>query len=285
MNKPDTLKTKIFLDSGDPDQTRSAQKILGFLDGQTTNPSLIASSPAARERVTSGETFSQQEVYQLYKETVTEMREIMPSGSISIEVYADKETTSEHMIAQGRQMNTWIAGAHIKLPVTAAGLEAATVLVSEGISVNMTLVFSQQQAAAVYAATRGAKKGQVFVSPFIGRLDDRGERGLDLIANILRMYREQGDGHVEVLTASVRSLHHLSSALALGTDCLTAPLAQLEAWKDAGFSLQHEEPDTLTSIIFQSIDLEASIDAFDIYHPLTDVGLERFAHDWNTLIS
>ena len=82
----------------------------------------------------------------------------------------------------------WIPNAHVKFPTSAEGLKAAEKAIGLGLRVNMTLCFSQAQAAAVYAATRGARKGQVFVSPFIGRLDDRGENGMDLIANILRMY-------------------------------------------------------------------------------------------------
>ncbi len=104
----------------------------------------------------------------------------------------------------------------------------------------MTLCFSQAQAAAVYAATRGAKKGEVFVSPFIGRLDDRGENGMDLIANILKMYGK-GDGHVEVLTASVRTLDHLLCAIKLGSDIITAPLAVLKEWKEKGLPMPKDD--------------------------------------------
>lgn len=93
----------------------------------------------------------------------------------------------------------------------------------------MTLCFSQEQAAAVYAATHGAKKGQVFVSPFIGRVDDRGENGMDLIKNILKMY-EKGDRHVEVLTASLRNLNHLLYSIKVGSDIVTSPFKILKGW-------------------------------------------------------
>ncbi len=98
-------------------------------------------------------------------------------------------------------MFSWIPNAHVKFPTSREGLEAAGRAVKEGLRVNMTLCFTQEQAAAVYSATAGAKKGDVFISPFIGRLDDRGENGMDLIENIQKMYGT-GDGHVEVLTAS-----------------------------------------------------------------------------------
>ena len=91
---------------------------------------------------------------------------------------------AEDMLPQGREMFSWIPNAHIKFPTSHEGLKAADQAVQEGLRVNLTLCFSQEQAAAVYAATKGAKKGDVFVSPFIGRLDDRGENGMDLIANI-----------------------------------------------------------------------------------------------------
>src|SRR5208337_2698352 len=126
---------------------------------------------------------------------------------------ADSATKAEAMLEQGREMFGWIPNGHIKFPTSAEGLKAASLALKEGLRVNMTLCFSQAQAAAVYAATRGARKGDVFVSPFIGRLDDRGENGMDLIAHIIRMYGK-GDGHVEVLTASVRKIDHLLYALA-----------------------------------------------------------------------
>src|SRR3989344_1099900 len=209
--RPEGLKTKIFLDSGDPGETRKALEVLGFLDGQTTNPSLIAKNPE-----TAGKKFSQSEIFDFYEKVVQEIFRLIPEGSVSIEVYADSSTSSEDMLKQGRDFFLWLppspnsnaGGAHIKYPTTAEGLLAAERSIKEGLRVNMTLCFTQEQAAAVYAATRGAKKGQVFVSPFVGRLDDRGQDGMDLIANIMRMY-EQGDGHVEVLTASVRSVGHM----------------------------------------------------------------------------
>ena len=140
------------------------------------------------------------------------------------------------MLAQGREMFSWIPNAHVKFPSSREGLSAAEQAVQKGLRVNLTLCFSQEQAAAVYAATRGAKKGQVFVSPFIGRLDDRGENGMDLIAHILRMYGK-GDGHVEVLTASVRTMDHLLYALKLGSDIITAPLTLLKQWGEKGLPL------------------------------------------------
>jgi transaldolase len=282
------LNTKLFIDSGSVEDTRSIIESMGFIDGQTTNPSLIAKSSGAKARLDAGEKFTPEEVNEFYKNTVKDIREVMPEGSISIEVYADADTKAEQMIEQGTEMNTWIPGAHIKLPTTAEGLKAARNFVDAGINVNMTLVFSQQQAAAVYVATTGAKKGQVFLSPFIGRLDDIGQDGMSLIENILKMYREQGDGHVQVLIASVRSMEHLKAAVALKSDIITVPLKQLLAWKDAGMEVPElfiYAPDGLSPIPFEELDFTQGVEAFDIGHDLTDKGLKKFAEDWNSIIS
>jgi len=283
--KPTNLHTQIFLDSGDPQETKTMIEKLGFLDGQTTNPSLIAKSPGAQERLASGNPFTQQEVFEYYKTTVEEIRSFMPEGSISVEVYADADTKAEMMIEQGKKMATWIPGAHIKLPTNAEGLKAARALVDEAYNVNMTLVFSQAQAAAVYAATTGAKKGQVFLSPFIGRLDDIGQNGMDLIANVLKMYKD-GDGHVEVLTASVRSMEHFLAAIALGSDIITVPGKYLLAWQEGGMEVPTEYTYTredLAAIPYEELSLTDDVSSYNIQHDLTDKGIEKFVADWKAL--
>lgn len=242
---------KIFLDSGDVEETKQTIALLGTLDGQTTNPTLIAKSPGAQ-----GKLFTKEEIFSFYKSVVEQISKLIPQGSVSVEVYADKTTGAEEMFEQGKEMFSWIPNAHIKYPITKAGLEAAEKSVKAGMRVNMTLCFSVEQAAAVYAATKGAKKGMVFISPFVGRLDDQGENGMDLIRNILEMYKT-GDGHVEVLTASVRSLTHFLKAKSLGSDIITAPLRVLKQWIDQDYDIKHE---------------------------LTDAGIERFSSDWNNLI-
>ncbi|MHB8845740.1 MAG: transaldolase family protein [Nitrospirota bacterium] len=282
--RPNGLRTRIFLDGGDPGETRALLAQLGFLDGQTTNPTLIAKNPDAKERLARGDTFASAEVLGFYRNVVTELSGLMPKGSVSIEVYADSATKADAMLRQGREMYSWIPNAHIKFPTTREGLKAAQAAVAEGLRVNMTLCFSQEQAAAVYGATRGAKKGQVFVSPFIGRLDDRGENGLDLIANILKMYAA-GDGHVEVLTASVRSLDQFLAALALGTDIITAPAAVLRSWGERGMPGGIYAPATgLRPIPYRTIDLDRDWTELDIRHDLTDKGMEKFSADWNGLV-
>ena len=270
------------MDSGDPAETRDALSFLGSLDGQTTNPSLVAKNPA-----TAGKKFSKDELMNFYRAVVEEVSGLIPAGSVSIEVYADANTSADEMLKQGRDFYTWIPNAHIKYPTTPQGLKAAEISVKEGMRVNMTLVFSQEQAAAVYAATKGAKKGDVFLSPFIGRLDDRGENGMDLISNIVKMY-QQGDGHVEVLTASVRSVDHFLEAVNLSSNIITSPLKILREWATAGAKMPDENfkysPANLKAIPYQEISLDMPWENYSLGHELTTKGLQKFAEDWNNLI-
>lgn len=286
--RPANLKTKIFIDSGDVDETKAIKDLLGFLDGQTTNPTLISKSPDAKKRLEADQKFSKEEALALYRKVVEQVSGLIPEGSISVEVYADENTTSDEMFEQGKEMFTWIPNAHIKYPTTKAGLEAANRSISEGMRINMTLCFTEEQAAAVYAASKGAKKGDVFVSPFIGRLDDIGENGMDLIKNIIRMYQD-GDGHVEVLTASTRNLNHLLYAISLGSDIITTPFALLREWADKGLSMPESDFEypqgELNSIPYQEVDLNKNWDEYDIKHDLTDAGIKRFSDDWNSLIT
>jgi len=285
--KPDNLKTKIFVDSGDPEDTKKLIEKLGFLDGQTTNPTLISKNPDAKARLERGEKFAPGEIMKFYRQIVTEISELIPDGSVSIEVYADKNTTAEQMFEQGKDMYSWINNAHIKYPTTAAGLEAAERSIKEEMRVNMTLCFTQEQAAAVYAATIGAKRGDVFVSPFVGRLDDKGENGMDLIRNILNMYKK-GDGHVEVLTASVRSIEHFLYALQLGSDIVTASSDIIQEWAEQRMSIPGDDfvydAGELQEIMHEDSNLEKDWSSFYIIHELTDKGIEKFSNDWNNLI-
>jgi len=151
----------------------------------------------------------------------------------------------------------------------------------------MTLCFTQEQAAAVYAATSGAQRGDVFVSPFIGRLDDRGENGMALIANILKMFNKS-DGHVLVLTASVRTFGHLMYALYLGSDIITAPYNILKEWGEKGLPMPADnyvyDSGKLSDIPYKDIDLSRNWKEYDINHDLTAKGIEKFSADWNSLI-
>lgn len=292
--RPANLKTKIFLDSGDPNETREIINLLGFLDGQTTNPSLISKNPKIVERMMKGEKFTEEEILEFYKVIVQEVSLLIPYCSISVEVPSDKNSSADEMLKMGREMFSWITNAHIKFPTNKEGLIAAEQATKEGIRVNMTLCFSQEQAAAVYAATRSNSQKNslsgfknVFVSPFIGRLDDIGENGMDLIKNVIQMYKDS-DHHVAVLTASVRKLSHLLYALALGSDIITAPFNVLKEWAEKGIQVPYNDfiydTGNSKSIPYQNLDLNQDWRAFNINHELTDAGIEKFSSDWNTLI-
>lgn len=285
--RPENLMTRIFLDGGNPDETKKIIDLLGFLDGQTTNPTLISKNPKVRLHLERGDKFTTEEILDFYHDTVKEISAMIPRGSVSIEVYADMATSFEEMLDLGREMHSWIPNAHVKFPISEEGLRAAEQAVKEGIRINMTLCFSQEQAAAVYAATRGAKKGDIFVSPFIGRLDDRGDNGMDLISNILKMYQE-GDGHVEVLTASVRRLDHLLYALRVGSDIITAPFRILKEWGEKGFQIPGDDymydSGDLRGLPYRDIDLKKKWQQYNIFHDLTVKGMEKFSEDWNSLI-
>ena len=285
--KPENFRTRIFLDGGDSQETKTIINLLGFLDGQTTNPTLISKNPEARQRLERGEKFSEKEIFRFYNNVVNEISVLIPEGSISIEVYADLSTSTEKMLQQGKEMFSWIPNAQIKFPTSKGGLKAAEQAVKKGMRINMTLCFSQEQAAAVYAATQGAKKGGVYISPFIGRLDDKGENGMDLIAHIIKMFRE-GDGHVEVLTASVRNIDHLLYALRLGSDIITAPFKVLKEWGEKGLPVPGDDyvynSKDLRPILLKDVSLTKNWHEYDIHHELTDKGMEQFSVDWNKLV-
>src|SRR5262249_49132648 len=284
-------KAKLLVDGGDPEETDRVKRIVGYVDGQTTNPTLVAKNPEVRTLVSTGQKFSSQDELDEYKKLVQSISPLVGDAGVSIEVFADLDTTGEQMLAQGREMFSWIPNAYIKYPCTHEGLRAAEMSVGEAIRVNMTLCFSQEQAAAVYAATKGSK-APVYVSPFVGRLDDRGENGMDLVRNIKQMY-EMGDGHVHVLAASIRHLKHLLGAFALRAELVTAPSKVWEEWAASSFPLPRADflyqgtdkaDRPLTPIAYKSVDLNRAWESFDIVHDLTTKGIQQFVADYRSTL-
>ncbi len=287
-NKP---KTKILVDGGDAAETSRIKDLFGFVDGQTTNPSLVAKNPEIRSLVASGHPLSGQEEKQEYKKIVREISPLVGDAGVSIEVFADLDTTAEQMFAQGKEMFSWIPNPYIKYPCTHEGLRAAQMSVQNGIRVNLTLCFSQEQAAAVYAATRGSR-APAYVSPFIGRLDDRGENGMDLVRNIKKMY-QAGDGHVHVLAASIRNVNHLLCSFALGAELVTVPAKVLQEWAEKGFALPGRDfvykavapgGQPLKPITYKNLDLNRPWESFDIAHELTTKGILKFVADYESTL-
>ena len=284
-------KTKILVDGGDPDETLRVKELIGFVDGQTTNPSLIAKNPEIRERIALGHTLSPQEEKDEYRKIVQAISPLVGDAGVSIEVFADMDTKAEEMFAQGEEMFSWIPNAYIKYPCTREGLRAAEISVRRQIRVNMTLCFSQEQAAAVYAATRGSGE-PVYVSPFVGRLDDRGENGIDLVKNIKKMY-EDGDGHVYVLAASIRHVDHLLASFATGAELTTVPAKVLVEWatkdfpmpdKDFSYKAVDASGKPLKAIPYKALDLKRPWQSFDIAHELTTVGIQKFVADYRSTL-
>lgn len=273
--------TKIFIDGGNPEETRRSKSLPFKFEGQTTNPTLIVKNPTVQARLNNGEKYSLQEINDFYKTVILEINTILPKSAISIEVYADHNSTAEDLFSQGKEYSKWVENAYIKYPITKSGLKAAELSVAAGLSVNMTLCFSEEQAAAVYVATKGANKGQVLISPFVGRLDDIGQDGISLVENISRLY-SSGDGHVEILAASIRSTLHLKRLFSLPVDIVTAPIELYENYIG-------EECTETNSLILQKIpyvgfSLGKNVSDYNVQHPLTDIGLERFVNDWNSIL-
>lgn len=287
-NRP---KTKILVDGGDPAETAKVKELLGFVDGQTTNPSLISKNPEIRQLIASGSGLTSREETREYQKIVRAISPLVGDAGVSIEVYADLNTTAEQMFAQGREMFSWVPNAYVKYPCTHEGLRAAEMSVQAGIRVNMTLCFSQEQAAAVYAATKGSRE-PAYVSPFVGRLDDRGDNGMDVVRNIKTMYAN-GDGHVHVLAASIRHLDHLLAAFALSVELVTVPAKVLEVWAakgfpmpDAGFEYKGMDANgkLLRAVAYKKLDLSAPWETFAIAHELTTKGIEKFVVDYESTL-
>jgi len=287
-NKP---KTKILVDGGDPEETLRVKSLLGFVDGQTTNPSLIAKNPEIQKRLAAGHRLSAQEETDEYKKIVHSISPLVGDAGVSIEVFADLDSRADEMLAQGQEMFSWIPNAYVKYPCTHEGLRAAEMSVQKSIRVNMTLCFSQEQAAAVYAATKGSKE-PVYVSPFVGRLDDRGEDGMDLVRNIKKMY-ERGDGHVHVLAASIRTIDHLLCSFFLGAELATVPNKVLQEWAAADFPMPDHDftykavdakGKSLKPIAYKDLDLNLPWERFDLAHELTSKGIQKFVADYQSTL-
>jgi transaldolase len=294
--------TKFFLDSCDPLQTVEALQTLAqinmTLDGQTTNPSLLVKNPQLQTKLQGGK-INEQELLSFYKREIQAISNLIPEGSVSIEVYADENSTKEDLLSQANDFYSWIPNAHVKFPTTKAGLEAAEEFVNGGGRVNMTLVFSQEQALAVHLATKNMKNpGDVLLSPFVGRFDDIGLNGTDFIANVVQMYAEL-DSQVSILSASLRNLNHLEKCIQLGSTLTTGPLSIYQEYVEKYLESKNsrhleqserssavgEEIAKLKKIPYKNLNLsETNWQNLNIQHDLTDQGLAKFVADWKSVL-
>lgn len=208
---------KFFVDTADIGEIREMNEA-GLIDGVTTNPSLILK--AGRPM----------------RDVIAEICEAV-DGPVSAEVTA---LTADEMIREGKLLAGIANNVCIKLPLTLDGLKACKALTDEGFETNVTLCFSATQ------ALLAAKSGATYVSPFIGRLDDININGMELIADIRRIF-DNYDFETQILAASIRTLNHVREAALIGADVATVPTSTLRAL---------------------------------VKHPLTDKGLETFLSDW-----
>src|SRR5204863_5120804 len=135
-------KTRILLDSGDPDETVRIRGLLGYLDGQTTNPPLIASNPHVVKYLASGRRFTSHQESEEYRSIVQGISRFVGSAGVSIEVFADSTTSAEHMFEQGREMYAWMDNAYIKYSCIAEGIQAAEISIESGRGVEVVRVYS-----------------------------------------------------------------------------------------------------------------------------------------------
>jgi len=209
---------RIFLDTANIDQIKQAAK-LGIISGVTTNPSLMSKEAPAD-----------------YEAAVKEVCSII-TGPVSAEVLVEEAGA---MIEQARRISTWAPNIVVKIPATAAGLEATSVLAKENIKINFTLCFSLNQ------ALLGALAGATYVSPFVGRLDDAGHDGMLLVKDIVDVFKHY-QFPTQVIAASIRHPQHCVAAAKAGAHIATVPY----------------------KVLMQMI-----------RHPLTDIGVSRFLADW-----
>ncbi len=184
---------KFFIDSADVNEIKQANA-RGWVDGVTTNPTLIAKSGRS------------------FEEVIKEICKITP-GPVSAEVIS---LQSEEMFKEGIALAKWASNVVVKIPMCEEGMVAVKKLTAEGIKTNVTLVFSVMQ------ALLAAKAGATMVSPFVGRLDDISQDGMAMVAEVIQVYRNY-DFATEVLVASVRSPMHLQNAALMGADIATIP--------------------------------------------------------------
>lgn len=290
MARPEHLtavNTRFFADTGDIKEAEEVKSLMGFIDGVTTNPTLVKRNSEIAAKLERGETLTLDELESTYHNIALALSSLNPDGSVSLEVYADTSTTADEMFDQGQEMDAWITNAHIKYPLTKAGLAAAQRSVLVLVNVNITLNFTSDQAAAVFSATQGATRGQVFISPFVGRLDDIRIDGMSLVEEVMDV-RDRSGSQAEVLVASVRNVNHLMRAIQLGADITTSPVGVLREWVEMGMPLPDENfvynPTELTRIQHRVIPVNRPWRKYDISHPLTDKGQQGFADNWNEML-
>jgi transaldolase len=214
---------KLFLDSADLGEIREAAA-LGVISGVTTNPTLLAKSAGGRP----------------VRAIIEEICDLVPGGPVSMECVTE---TAESMVTEGRQFAQWGQNVYVKVPFCVEGVKAVSILTEEGIHTNVTLVFSMNQ------ALLAARAGATFISSFVGRLDDIGFDGLQVIEQCVQMVATY-DLPSEILAASIRHPLHVTQCVEVGAHIATIPFKVIKQMYD---------------------------------HPLTEKGIAQFKADWDKL--
>lgn len=278
--------TKFFLDSASPLDTAKALSVLGFLDGQTTNPSLVAKNPEVIKKIESGKKLNETQLLDFYKQIVIDISSQIPEGSVSIEVYADKNTSKIEILKQAETMYQWISNAHIKFPTIPNGLEAAIDFAKIGGRVNMTLGFSLDQALAVALAFSKSTNFQVFYSAFVGRLFDYGVNGIAVLQQVKEMYRKL-ETPVSLLAASFRTYQQVVEALDLKPEIITLPLNYIQELVKKDFTLAQNQRVNYTNLKIPAVlKFETVVDSKDlnIDNEFVAIGLQKFSQDWKNML-
>ncbi len=221
----------LYLDTANLEEIKKGVS-LGVIRGITTNPSLVAMEQ---------EELSQEEALFRFHQLIGQICRLIPEGPVSAEVLAED---TEGMVREGKELASLAPNVVVKIPLTPAGLSATHLLAAEGIRVNATLVFSVNQALLAAAA------GAFYVSPFLGRVDDVGGDGVDLVAQILQSFHHY-DITTSLIAASIRHPRHVTAVALQGAHIATVPFKVLQQM---------------------------------IRHPLTDNGMERFRSDWGKIL-
>ena len=209
---------KVFVDTAIIEEVQAA-KALGLADGVTTNPTLILKAG------------------QDFRKTIITIAGLIEGPVLAEAVSEDRDG----IVKEGMEMAKWAPNVVVKIPITRQGLEATRILDEEGVQTALTLVFSPTQ------ALLAAKAGASMICPFIGRLDDIAQDGMELIRTIVEIYSNYSEIKTEVLVASIRTPNHVVESALAGADAVTVPLKIIELL---------------------------------IHHPLTDIGVKKFLEDW-----
>ncbi len=213
---------QLFVDTADLKEIREAAE-MGVIQGVTTNPTLLAKNGSGS-----------------VKQVIQEICALVPEGPVSMECISDN---AAGMLKEGREFVTWAPNVYVKVPFCVEGMKAVSVFAKEGIRTNVTLVFSTNQA--ILAASAGA----TLISSFVGRLDDIGFDGMQVIADVVSL-KQSFDWPSKILAASIRHPLHVTQAAAVGADIATIPFKVLKQMYD---------------------------------HPLTEKGIQLFQSDWQKL--